>query len=154
MRMQERYDWVQLLQENAQQAKTQKFQLENPGWLKQLQKRCLGIYQSKPMELLIGFMIMSSFAIAIAESQVVPEHGTEAAQTLYNFEMAFTILFTLEILFNMFCNGMHEFWTSRASVFDFFIVLISIISIIGMSLASIPAHECDASHRCIDNEQV
>ena len=58
MRVQERDVWVQLLQETAQQARKLKFELENPGWLKQLQKRCLDIYQSKPMELLIGFMIM------------------------------------------------------------------------------------------------
>ncbi len=77
---------------------------------------------------------MQNFSVSIYEAQVPVEwlfdaegSTTGIKQTLDTLNMAFTFLFTIELLINLFSHRLREFVSNPWSVFDAAVVLMSLI---------------------------
>jgi voltage-gated sodium channel len=69
----------------------------------------------------------------MAETQLLPEPGTKLEKVFLDIDLATTILFTLELLLNIFAhseNKYHEFVTQYNNWFDIFIVAVSLFNAI------------------------
>jgi hypothetical protein len=95
----------------------------------------------------------SSFACELVESEVLPEPGSTQEAVFAEIDLATTILFTVELCFNLFAHSEHhfrEFIVQRANWFDAFIVAISLFNVVlqatGASLPNAKVHAHTPSH--------
>ena len=78
----------------------------------------------------MGIFIILSYFASVADSQILPKAGSKEERVSQTIEMCFTVIFALEILFNMFGSWYQDFISDGWSVFDFIVVAISIISLL------------------------
>ncbi len=91
-------DWMTTIVQEADRVKA----LNHQSDFARFQARCARFYRSKNIQNVSAFMIFCSFALNITENQLRPEEGTSTFRTLTGLNITFTILFTLEVLFNLF----------------------------------------------------
>jgi voltage-gated sodium channel len=75
----------------------------------------------------------------MVEAQLLPEPGTKLEKLLLNIDLATTVLFTVELLINIFAhseNRGHEFVTHATNWFDVIIVAVSLFNSISLATGS------------------
>jgi voltage-gated sodium channel len=75
----------------------------------------------------------------MVEAQLLPEPGTKLEKLLVNIDLATTVLFTVELLINIFAhseNRCHEFVTHATNWFDVIIVAVSLFNAIMLATGS------------------
>jgi len=115
--------------ENAQQA-----QLKMTTYLR-AQTVCREMYSSTFMQGAVAVLIVANFVIRIVDVEVQPAQDTDFAKHLEQLDLAFTIVFALELAMNMFANWTFEenscmplFFLDGWNIFDFLVVTISILA--------------------------
>lgn len=90
-----------------------------PGqtWLKD-------VYDSPPPQLIVAGAIVLNFFVSAAKAQIVPDKDDPAMDVFRAFEWCFNLLFGVELVANMYANGL-PFWKDNWNKFDFLIVVIS-----------------------------
>jgi voltage-gated sodium channel len=83
--------------------------------------------------MLTAFFILCAFALDICESQFLPVQGSRSGFIFFILDAILTILFTLELLLNIFAhsnNGFEPFYSKGTNWFDAAIVVISVCNVI------------------------
>ena len=87
-------------------------------------------YKSGPSTSFWALLIFLSFVSNVLEAQLDPaEENADFTAAFYQTDLVFTILFTVELVVNMFGHWFWEFWQDSWNIFDFFVVGISLISL-------------------------
>uniref|UniRef100_A0A7S4PDL9 PH domain-containing protein n=1 Tax=Guillardia theta TaxID=55529 RepID=A0A7S4PDL9_GUITH len=87
------------------------------------------LYDIPFFQFFVAFLIFCNFIINIINFEILPENGSYAAHIFDAFELFFLIIFTCELLLNMTAHWFKEFITDSWNVFDFTVVMISLISL-------------------------
>lgn len=85
------------------------------------------LYQSSTVQISVAILITVNFVINAAEKQVQEQ---EADDVFYVFEILFTVIFSVELLINMYAYYWYPFWTSGWNIFDFIVVGVALSSIL------------------------
>jgi voltage-gated sodium channel len=91
------------------------------------------LYASEGFQMLTAFFILCAFALDICESQFLPVQGSRSGFIFFILDAILTILFTLELLLNIFAhsnNGFEPFYSKGTNWFDAAIVIISVCNVI------------------------
>lgn len=117
------HEWVQAA------TKCREKMSERFGWWASknlIQRRLQKIYTNPYCQTLVAALIMANFCASMVELQMRGMH-LEIFKTL---DVAFTVIFLLELLLNMSCNWFWGFWGSAFNVFDFVVVVVTTISLL------------------------
>lgn len=91
------------------------------------QKAVLEVYTSDRCQVLLAILIFANFLVTAAEKQV--GKNTDDYGIFGQFEWFFTVIFALELLFNMYGNWFFQFYHSAWNWFDLTVVSVSLISL-------------------------
>ena len=129
------YEWVAVIDKAVKDARTRRQLAEDAASARMViyQRRAREIYNNWNLQMVIGGVIVASYLTAMIGSQVVPKavegQHPQVETNLRAMEITFTIIFTAELLLNMFGKWFWPFFTSGWDVFDFLVVIVSIVSI-------------------------
>ena len=113
------------------------------GTLARMRFQCKEIYESDTVQFSVGFIIFLNFLCSVLNYELLPQPGSHLDNLFNIFEIVFLSIFSVELALNMFANWFFPFvtdgWnvnvvyspckTSRAAqIFDFVVVVISILS--------------------------
>jgi len=79
----------------------------------------------------VAGLIFANFIVSAAEAQVLATEGSMEDDIFKVFDFFFTIIFTVEVLWNLYGHFFVEFWKSGWNWFDFVIVVISLMVLAG-----------------------
>jgi len=94
-------------------------------------------YESTAPQMIVAGAICLNFLVSATKAEMLPEEGDDAMVVFFVFEVFFNLLFGIELLVNMYANFFCPFWKDSWNIFDFFIVLISWLSMMKMLNGSI-----------------
>jgi len=92
-------------------------------------------YETDNVQFFVAFLIFFNFFVAAINSQMVPEPDSKATAIFAVFEYFFGVVFTIELIYNMYGHWYVDFWKSGWNWFDFIIVIISLLALM---LADLP----------------
>ena len=105
------------------------------GWEGKLpgQDTLLKWYEWHVIQISVAMIIVLNFFCTIAEKEVDPfERDLQQFPQLWvGLDWMFTSLFVFELLVNMYASWLMKFWRSGWNVFDFIIVVISVLNWFG-----------------------
>ena len=78
----------------------------------------------------VGVVIFSSYISSIVGSELLPDDGTAQAHFFKVLEYLYTAIFAAELAMNMFGSWFWPFFTSGWNVFDFLVVITSLIALV------------------------
>ena len=92
------------------------------------------IFDSMPFQIMTAGLITANFIFNIIEAQLLTgpeaEHeGTPMRKLFDNIDLAFTIIFTVELSINMYGNWARPFFTNSWSLFDLLVVSVSLLAL-------------------------
>merc|ERR1740130_763036 len=87
-------------------------------------------YKLDKVQLSVAALIFANFVVSAVNSQVLPQEGSVAKESFFILETILTFIFLIELVWNMYGNACLPFWRSGWNIFDFLIVLISVLSLI------------------------
>lgn len=95
------------------------------------QARSRKYFQSTVTRWVFAFFILASFMFDALEMQYLPlgRSNSQMGDMFFIFELVFTVIFTVELCWNMFTFWFWEFWSDYWSIFDVIVVLASIVSV-------------------------
>jgi len=126
----EREEWVTFLKAQVETAIEEFNRPPDLGAIKNMQRTCRSVYNSNTAQYWIGAVIFASYITAMMGAQLLPEDGTRAASYFFALEFIFTVLFTFELLFNLFGSWWRPFLAEAWNWVDSFVVMISIAGLI------------------------
>jgi len=94
-------------------------------------------YESNVIQISVAIVIGLNFIISAINAQVLPPEGSETQKIFLGFEIFFAVVFTIELVWNMYGSWWCYFWMSGWNWFDFIIVLISLMSLVLSDLPGI-----------------
>lgn len=97
------------------------------------QKQVQGFYTRSNVQLLVAGLIFINFVVNAADAQVNTEGDHQGVFDW--FEYIFTVIFSIELAINMYANLWMGFWGDSWNVFDFIVVVVSVMSLL---LSGIP----------------
>jgi voltage-gated sodium channel len=90
-------------------------------------------YHHNTTQIGIAVLIFANFFISIVETQSLPL--TEEEEFIFaQFELSFNMVFLVELLMNMYAHWFLPFWSNSWNWFDFIVVFVSLIAMIGDGL--------------------
>ena len=102
----------------------------NPGILATMQRDLRCFYNMTAVQSAVCLVIVTSYLVTLVETQVMPEPGTEVAQTFYLIELSFTLFFSVEVLIHLLAYFLLPFICDWTNIFDLAIVGVSIVGIV------------------------
>jgi len=124
--LQHQKEWLRQLKTTQTECllEMRSYQAESP-WVK-LQQQIRTWYESEVSQWSVCLLIVANFATNVAEAQIRPVDGSKTASNFGTIDDCFTILFTIELIFNLAANLWTRFWMSAWNVFDLVVVVTSI----------------------------
>lgn len=100
-------------------------------WVRHYQELSRAVFTNVWLRWFFALCILASFIIDALETQYLPLGRTDDALgvSFFYLELAFTILFTVELAWNMFSYWFWDFFGDSWSLFDFAVVITSIASV-------------------------
>jgi hypothetical protein len=83
-----------------------------------MQEPLAKFYESWITKSIITLLIIASFIVAATEAQMLPPKGSATAQIFERFEIAFTVVFALELLVNMAGHWSWSFFQDGWNILD------------------------------------
>jgi hypothetical protein len=109
-----------------------------------IRKRVRSTYVGDHVQIGVAALIGGNFMLNICQAQV--GHEDEHANTIFEFvDLGFTIIFTIELLVNLFATFLWEFVGDAWNWFDFVVVAVSLISLV---LTDLPGADVLRLMRC------
>ncbi|KAK3266134.1 hypothetical protein CYMTET_25237 [Cymbomonas tetramitiformis] len=105
--------------------------LSEPDFIETTQQTVYEFYNSTEIQVGVASLIFLNFLQNAVEAQLV-EPSKVMSDLFGGLELFFTVIFTLELVLNMYAHWFWAFWSSGWNWFDFTVVMISLISL-GMS---------------------
>ena len=121
--------WVECIRASAQAEQERFAAAAHRTKLYLWQMTAKAAYNSPGMQCLGALLILGNFAANVVQFEVLPEEGSPAAHAFAVVEEAFTVLFLLELLFNLFANWFTAFWDDWWNYLDLAVVLVSLAAI-------------------------
>lgn len=90
-------------------------------------------YNSTSVQVGVAVVIGANFLTNIVEKEIDPT-GDNHSDTFEVFELAYNILFTIELIINMYAHWFWLFWMSGWNIFDVIVVSIGIINTVDLGL--------------------
>lgn len=87
------------------------------------------LFWSTPFQLFVAMLIFANFLFNIAQNQPVPEEGGATEKMFENVDLAFTIVFTIELVINAYGNWAAPFFSNGWSMFDLLVVSVSLLAL-------------------------
>lgn len=87
-------------------------------------------YEKQFIQIVVAGLIFGNFIVSALQAQLVPEKEEPLGYVFFAFEILFNGAFTIELLANMYGNYLLRFWGSAWNVFDFVIVVISLLAMV------------------------
>jgi len=107
---------------------------EESPWQLPHQKFMKDSYLLNSVQYGVAGLIFANFIVSAAEAQVLATEGSMEDDIFKVFDFFFTIIFTVEVLWNLYGHFLLEFWESGWNWFDFVIVVISLMVLSGSNL--------------------
>lgn len=95
------------------------------------QSKMKDMYESPIPQVAVAGLICLNFVVSATKVQILPDKGTPAADFFYYFEWILNTLFLIELIVNLYANWFFAFWKDTWNIFDFLIVAISWMSMVG-----------------------
>jgi len=92
-------------------------------------------YNTFQFQMFVACLIGANFLTNIIEKEVDP-HGRRYTNEFRLLEMIYNILFTLELLINMYAHRCAVFWRSGWNIFDVVVVLIGLVNMMNLPFPS------------------
>mmetsp|Transcript_77814 Transcript_77814/g.172388 ORF Transcript_77814/g.172388 Transcript_77814/m.172388 type:complete len:751 (+) Transcript_77814:101-2353(+) len=89
------------------------------------------LYDSTSVQIVVAAIIGCNFLISAVEAQIMPAEGSGAAKVFALFEVVFNVFFLVELGVNIYARFFVPFWLDPWNIFDFVIVIISWVSMLG-----------------------
>jgi len=96
---------------------------------KPFKRRMRELYASKTVQLVVAFLIFTNFSMEILDAQLRPKAGSPLKRMFESFDLFFIIIFTFELIWNMYGHWFYLFWSDGWNVFDFIIVAVCLIGV-------------------------
>jgi len=96
-------------------------------------------FESFPFQVLVGCVIVASFALDVGEAELLPEKDSETDKIFRIFDGVFTFIFLMELVANLFANSesfFKAFFADAWNVLDFVVVLLSLFTLMLTSSSS------------------
>ena len=90
-------------------------------------------FESFPFQVIIGCVIVASFAVDVGEAEVLPEKNSESDKLFRSLDGIFTFIFLFELAANLFSHSeffFKAFFADSWNVLDFVVVLVSLLTLI------------------------
>ena len=130
-------EWVAYLQRSIKQAV--KRERDYNVYLR-IKNAVSDVYNHELMQMVMAFVILLSFVNNVLEVQLDPgatkKQRPEQDLAFQHIDLAFTLVFLLELCVNLFVNWFRAFWQDLWNVFDFLVVGVSVISLFLSNLGS------------------
>ena len=96
-------------------------------------------FRSVWVEGFFGLLIAANFFVNMAEAELVPVPGSIEDSAFNTLDIIFTSLFTFELVWNMCVTPFFHFWTNGWNIFDFIVVVFSLLFLVldGLSAFSV-----------------
>jgi len=109
----------------------------NPKGKLPYQDAVYAIYNNNIVVWSVAACIVANFLVNIIEKEIDP-FGTKMTQTWIDFDLAFNIIFLVELVANIYsCGGpLWNFWKVPWNVFDFVIVAVGVVLMTGIDLGA------------------
>jgi hypothetical protein len=92
-----------------------------------IQKQLRFVHDHPAFQSGVAILILANFIASMVELQIdVTEHGQQIFATL---DVFFTLIFVVELAFNMATHWFFEFWRNSFNIFDLIVVVITTISL-------------------------
>eukprot|EP00746_Dinoflagellata_sp_MGD_P005509 gnl/MRDRNA2_/MRDRNA2_110661_c0_seq1.p1 gnl/MRDRNA2_/MRDRNA2_110661_c0~~gnl/MRDRNA2_/MRDRNA2_110661_c0_seq1.p1 ORF type:complete len:722 (+),score=138.59 gnl/MRDRNA2_/MRDRNA2_110661_c0_seq1:136-2301(+) len=95
------------------------------------QSKMKDMYESPIPQVSVAALICINFVVSAAKVQILAEEGTPADDFFTFFEWILNTLFLIELVVNVYANWFFPFWKDAWNIFDFLIVAISWMSMVG-----------------------
>eukprot|EP00811_Abedinium_folium_P022767 NODE_3220_length_2072_cov_20.916195.p1 GENE.NODE_3220_length_2072_cov_20.916195~~NODE_3220_length_2072_cov_20.916195.p1 ORF type:complete len:448 (-),score=96.64 NODE_3220_length_2072_cov_20.916195:729-1928(-) len=102
-------------------------------WIWSCQSHAEDLYNNFYVQIGIATLIVANFLMNMVEKQIDPTRDSYAS-TWDSLELFFTLIFTVELLLNMYGSWSMPFWHSGWNVFDFVVVSIGLLDICEVEL--------------------
>lgn len=112
-----------------------------------LRKKAADIYESNIFQKIMGLLLLLNFALNVTDAEIAgymrneeSENSTYAAVAAFidEVDLAFTLIYILELLLNLFVNWWTPFISDGWSLFDSFCVLVGLFGTVsGVSSAQV-----------------
>ena len=127
--------WVQDLSQAVSDAKQREHlrlmrQKYGHNQLTLLRARSYDVFHSDMFQCFVCFVILLGFIMDMIEAQMLAESGSKLEKTFFSIDSCITLLFTFELLLNIFChshNFIAEFVFHPENWFDVVIVVTSLL---------------------------
>jgi len=132
----ESYDWIVLLKLTRRRAVKRYKDSLKLTMNQKCQILVRQVYSDRRFQMLLAFVLVFNFIINIAEAELVEQLSGEAdssevttirAQDFFDkADNTFTVLYTVELAFNMYGSWFRPFWANPWNWIDFVVVVVSI----------------------------
>ena len=130
-------EWTEYLSAAARQAS---LAARNAQGYRRARQVMRDAYEHDYAQMAVALLIFSSFLFNVLEVQLDPaQEDAELTQVFNDADVAFTILFTVELAINMAVHWFRDFWKLSWNVFDFVIVGVSLVSLFASNMGSATA---------------
>ena len=85
------------------------------------------VVNSKLCQNCISLLLVTNFVLNVYDSEACHEDGSEMRALLDNADSAFTVIYFLELMVNMYVHWFKSFFTNSWFIFDFIVVMFSVI---------------------------
>lgn len=92
-------------------------------------------YNSIHIQVFVAFLIGANFLTNMVEKQIDPK-GTNYSDAFGVFELGYNILFTIELVVNLYAHWFCSFWRSGWNIFDTIVVTIGVVNTLQLPLPS------------------
>jgi hypothetical protein len=82
-----------------------------------IQRASKDIFDLNITRWIFAALIFLSFLSDVAQAQLLPETGSQIASIFYTLELSFTIIFLVELMWNLFSNFLQPFLNDGWSLF-------------------------------------
>ena len=103
---------------------------QDTGFIKRCQRSTAALYETDIVQYTVGLVIFSSYISSIVGSELLPEDSTKGAHFFKVLEYVYTGIFAAELMVNMFGSWFWPFFASGWNIFDFLVVITSLIALV------------------------
>jgi len=101
------------------------------------QSKVRELYETPTSQIGVAGLIFANFIVSAVQSQIMPGKDPDPWSVFFVFEWFFGLIFTVELVWNMYGSWPLQFWKSGWNLFDFVIVIISLLALVVPDLPGI-----------------
>ena len=130
-------EWLSAIDEAVEADKQHQLTLLQLTCTRKFKVKLRHFYDSNYVQNFVAILLVINFGINVYDAESQPQPGTKTRLLLDEIDNVFTAIYSIELLVNVYTHWFWSFFTNKWSLFDFFVVWMSIIeSIVSASKSS------------------